>query len=261
MSILSAGDRFGIGAVGLLVFAALFVCEGLQGQEVSDAKGRVVVPLVGCRSDGQTGPIDAPESGTLSVGISRTAGQNLAYYKAVSGVGVLAPRGWHCFRTYGSAVETLYVSAEAIDTSGSFSDPKSFNGPAIQLSYISGDGSGSISVAEIVARVFPAYRSQAVKVMNGFDVPERERMFGPYPKDMLTYRSKKIVEFKTPANAEGLGTRLLPKSDSAIRGVAMLAGQAPDLLHLSVRLPAAMTRYASAIIKQLEFDAAHLKSE
>ena len=118
------------------VFAAFFVYDGLQAQVASDAKGQDSVPLIGCKSDGQTGPIEAPESGTLSVGISRAAGQNLAYYKAVSGVGVLAPRGWYCFATYGSAVETLYVSAEPIDTSGSFSGPKSFNGPVWSENWI-----------------------------------------------------------------------------------------------------------------------------
>ena len=240
------------------VFAALFVCDGLQAQVASDAKGQNSVPLIGCKSDGQTGPLEAPESGTISVGISRAAGQNLAYYKAISGVGVLAPRGWHCFGTYGSGGETLLVSAEPIDTSSSLLRPQDLSGPAVQLSYIYGDTSGSLTVAEIVARIFPAYGSRAIDVMNGFDVPESERVFGPYPKDSLTYRSEKVVEFRTPARTDGLGTRsFLPKNDSPICGVVILMGQAPNLLHLSVRLPAPVARFASAIVEQLEFDAAH----
>ena len=78
MSILTAGGRLGIGAVGLLVFAALFVCGGLQAQGASDAKGQVSVPLVGSASHGQTGPLEAPESGTISVAIGRDMGQVLA---------------------------------------------------------------------------------------------------------------------------------------------------------------------------------------
>jgi hypothetical protein len=225
------------------------------------AKGQVRVPLVGCKSDGQTGPLEAPESGTISVSISRKSAQTLAYYKAASGVGVLAPRGWYCFGTYGSAIDTLSVSAEPINASGRFSGTKDLNGSAVQLRYISGDGSGSISVAEIIARVFPAYRSLAVHVMNGFDVPDRDRIFGPYPNDILTYKSAKVVEFTTPARVDGLGTLLLSKNNSAISGVVILVGQAQDLMHLSLRLPAAMAQYSSSIIKQLEFDAVNLKSE
>jgi hypothetical protein len=210
MRILTAGDRLGTAVIGLLTFASLFRCDGLQAQMAGVAKGQVRVPLVGCKSDGQVGLLEAPESGTISVSISRKSAQTLAYYKAASGVGVLAPRGWHCFGTYGSAIDTLSVSAEPINASGRVSGTKDLNGSAVQLRYISGDGPGSISVAEIIARVFPAYRSRAVH---------------------------------------------------AVSGVVILVGQAQDLLHLSLRLPAAMAQYSSAIIKQLEFDAVNLKSE
>ena len=247
---------------GIGTLVVLFLCGGLQAQVTSHANGQVSVPLVGCKSDGQAGPVEAPASGTVSVGISKEAGQKLSYYKAVLGVGMLAPRNWSCFCTYGSSGSTLFVSANAIDTSGGLNRLKGLSGPAVQLSYRSGDSSGRFIVAEIVARVFPAYRSLAVNVMDGFDVPESKRVFGPYPKDILSYRSETIVEFVTPAHTDGLGTHsFLPKNDRPIRGVAILVGQAPDLLHLSLRLPAAMTRFASTIIEQLEFDAAHLKSE
>lgn len=248
--------------MGIGAFATLFACAGLPAQVTSDAKRQVSIPLVGCKSDGQAERIEAPESGTITVSISRVAGQNLAFYKTAYGVGVLAPRGWHCFGTYGSSGETLVVSAGVIDTSRSLNRPKGLSGPAIQLSYFSHETSGRFIVADTIARVFPAFRSHAMDVMNMTDVPERERVFGPYPKDILTYRNEKIVEFLTPAHADGLGTQsFLPKNDSPIRGVAILVGQPPDLLHLSVRLPARMARFASAIIEQLELDAARLSHE
>src|SRR5687768_9418708 len=102
--------------LGIGAFAALFVSGELHAQVTSDGKVQVSVPLVGCKSDGQAGPVEAPENGTISVTISRAAGQNLAYYKASSGIGVLALRGWHCFCIYGSSGETLFVSPEMIDT-------------------------------------------------------------------------------------------------------------------------------------------------
>jgi hypothetical protein len=54
------------------------------------------------------------------------------------------------------------VSAEPIDALGALSGPSGLSGPAIRLSYTFGEGSGSILVAETVARVFPAYGSHAI---------------------------------------------------------------------------------------------------
>ena len=78
---------------------------------------------------------------------------------------------------------------------------------------------------------------------------------GPYPGDRLTYKSNEIVEYETPAQTEGLGTHsgMLKKNASPISGVAMLlAGEPPDSLLLSVRLPPGMTDLASIIIRQVE---------
>jgi hypothetical protein len=98
--------------------------------------------------------------------------------------------------------------------------------------------------------------------MDGFDVPAAERVFGPYPSDILTYRSERVVEFRTPADADGLGTRsFLPKNKTPIQGAVVLVGPTPDLVHLSVRLSASMARFAAAIIVQLELDAAHLSNK
>ena len=40
----------------------------------------------------------------------------LAYYQAEKGIGVLAPRDWHCFGTYGSGGDTLYVTPQPINS-------------------------------------------------------------------------------------------------------------------------------------------------
>ena len=80
--------------------------------------------------------------------------------------------------------------------------------------------------------------------------------FGPYPTDKLIYKGKDVVEFETPARAKGLSaeSRVL-SGDAPIRGVAILTGDTPDLLLLSVRLPAEMNDLTTTIIQQVERDA------
>ncbi len=201
------------------------------------------VPFVGCKSDGQAGPADAPAGTTRAVPIPASAARQLAYYKAAKGFGVLAPRDWYCFGTYGSAGASLYVSPDPIAPAALFSANWSgFTGPAIQISLSDGGTSGRFQVARVVARVFPAHRAFADQVITegivkGIDdagaVP-----FGPWPADELTYKSGEIVEFQTPAGTQGLGTNSrMKKSSSPIKGVGILTGPEIGLLQLSMRLP------------------------
>lgn len=160
---------------------------------------------------------------------------------------MLGPRGWYCFGEYGSSGETLFVSPEPIFQT-------SFMGPAIEFSHRDGGtGSGAFGVAEVIARVFPDFKAFAKNVSEGFgtSIP-----FGPYPNDKLIYRGKREVEYKTPAQTEGLGTQgSLKQSDSEIEGVAILVGQLPGhLLFLSMRLPPDSRELSSAIILQIERD-------
>jgi hypothetical protein len=120
-----------------------------------------------------------------------------------------------------------------------FSDSwKGFPGDAIQVSDASGGTSGRFQVAKAVARIFPAYREFAENVISEGVEPAGDFPSGPYPRDKLTYRGKNIVEFETPANAEGLGTQShLKSNDAPIRGVAMITGEDTDLILLTARLP------------------------
>lgn len=221
----------------------------------SSNQGPVSVPFVGCRSDGQVGPMAAPQGKSRSVSIAREEAQNLAFYSAAEGVGILAPRGWHCFGAYGSGGSHVYVSPQPIDEKHIF-DSNQFTGPAVQISVRFGSTSGRFAVADIIARVFPAYRAFAANVKKEFEDPANPYTFAPYPNDRLTYRSKSVVEYRTPAEAEGLGTRSsLSKNNSPIEGVAMLVGQPPDLILVSVRLPPAQAQLAPVIVRQAERDA------
>jgi hypothetical protein len=226
------------------------------------------VPFVGCPADGQAGPLDPPKGTTQRVHIPKEAAQQLAFYKAEQGFGVLAPRGWHCFETYGSSGGSLFVSPQPIDGKMLFSDTwKGFTGPVIQLSAEDGGTSGRFGVARMIARVFPAYRSFVRRVIAEGIEPASNFPSGPYPNDKLVYKSTDLAEYQTPRQTEGLGTqsRLLKNTDP-IRGVAMLVGEdpkteePPSLLFLAVRLPSEMTDLSSAIIQQTEYEGTHLKN-
>jgi hypothetical protein len=58
----------------LLAFIAL-TCQGASV---------VRVPFIGCKSDGQTGPVDAPHEGDKVVEIDAAMAQELAFYRAAS---------------------------------------------------------------------------------------------------------------------------------------------------------------------------------
>jgi hypothetical protein len=219
----------------------------------------VRVPFVGCKSDGQMGPVQAPAIENKVVLITAEMAGRLAYYKAEEGSGVLAPRGWYCFGTYGSNGEVLYVSPNPIGAADVLSTTKwkGFTGPAIEASFRYGDTSGRFDVARMIARVFPDYRKFLQKVIDEGIEPASSFPSGPYPKDKLTYRSRELVEYQTPPEAEGLGTRSwLLKNGDPIHGLATLVGETPDLMYLAVRVPPEMGELVPVIVQQAERDAA-----
>ena len=245
----------------LLLLCMLASSTGFgQANPSSESRNQTVsVPFVGCEADGQMGPVKAPDGKSVHVLISADAASRLAYYKSEEGLGVLAPRGWHCFGVYGSNGYALYVSPERVTASEVFSSKwKGFAGPAIELVGQNGDTSGRFAVARAVARVFPERKSFVERIIAEEIAPADSFPSGPYPADKLMYRSKQMVEYATPANADGLGTdsRLI-KNAHPIRGVAILVGETPDLVHLAVRLSPDLSDLASPIIQQLEGDADH----
>jgi len=242
----------------LLIFAVR-PCLGQQAANANTADIRV--PLVGCKSGGQAGPVEAPTQNDKTVQVDRRLAQKLAYYKPASGSGVLAPRGWFCFGTYGSGGDTTFVTPEPIDSRRLFSEEwQSLTGPAVEVDYRFGGTSGRSSVARVIARVFPKYKTFVDGVVELFDSLAQEMVFGPYPADRLVYRSDRVVEYRTPAHSEGLGTAIsrLKPNDQPIEGVATLLGEMPeiDLLLLTTRLPPELTSLKAPIIQELEREAA-----
>jgi hypothetical protein len=186
------------------------------------------------------------------VSISPKGAQELAYYSSPDGIGLLAPRGWYCEGLSGSGGYALFLSPKPIDRR--LTGQEGFEGPAIDLYHMTGENSGRYEIAEIIARVFPAYRALAIRNMEGIDLPIPS---GPYPADTLKYRSKTVVEYNTPPHREGLGTHSwLKKNAAPIAGAAILIGDRPDLLLLSVRLPRELARLTPVIVRHVEREAA-----
>jgi hypothetical protein len=219
-------------------------------------KPSAVVPFVGCKSDGQVGPQDAPISKSKTIAISPQLAQRVAYYKASDGEGVLGPRGWYCFGTYGSSGSNLYITPMPLKPADLFSNGwKGISSYGIQLSESNGDTSGRFAVAQIIARVFPAHVAFVKRVIAEGVEPATSFHYGPYPGDKLTYRSKETVEYVTPPNTEGLGTQsFLIKDANPIDGVALLTGEELSLTHLSARLSPEMSDLLPVIIQQVEQD-------
>jgi hypothetical protein len=205
------------------------------------------VPFVGCASDGQVGPRPAPRRTTVPA-VPASATPSLAYY-ASADLGILAPRGWHCFGLYGSNGSTLIVSPERLGARDLLSgEPRPLPGPAVQIAVSEGGTSGRFEVANVIARAFPAHMDFARRVAaEGIGDP---LPIGPYPTDHMVRLRPTAVGYTTLAGRQGLGTdsRLAP-GDRPIDGLAILDTRGDmALIKLDVRLPAAQASLATPIL-------------
>lgn len=189
----------------------------------------------------------------MPVGVSRL----LAYYQADRGPGILAPRGWSCVGLSGSGGSFLFVVPQQLDASVLLHAERfRLSGYVVAVHLADGESSGRFEVAQVIARVFPAHKAFVDGVIYAFDFFAPEVTWGPYPGDKLHYLSGGVVEYSTPPNSEGLGTQSpLKPNDQPIVGAAILQGQTPDLVLLSMRLPPKAAAATTEIIKQMEVQA------
>jgi len=241
------------------VTAVMCGCTSVYGQSTADNATRsikaVSIPFVGCSSFGQVELLEAPKGTSEPVRISEQDGRALAYYKSANGISVPASRGWYCQGVSGSGGTALFLGPRPIVSSSS--GWEGLGGAAMEVNDISGENSGRYEIAELVARVFPAHRWFARRVWD-LDSPLPT---GPYPKDIPTYRGSAVVEYRTPAQTEGLGNfhSWLGKNDLPIAGAAILlldsphaVGNIPHLVLLSVRFPPDLARLAPSIVRYVE---------
>jgi hypothetical protein len=211
------------------------------------------VPTVACPQDGQVEPLDPPLlPKSVRVLVPEGTATSLAYYSAYEGVkaGVLAPRGWDCFGTYGSAGTTLYVVPRRVG--GPILDrfDKVKDGPAVIKSFADGDTSGRYELAKTSARIFPRARTLVDSIRAGIDTLD-DYVFTPWPADRLDYLTDFAISYVTPAGALGLGTAIgLVPTREPIAGLVFLMSTKDDipyLRELAVRLDRGDQRLYAAI--------------
>lgn len=112
------------------------------------------------------------------------------------------------------------------------------------------DTSGRDDVAKAIASVFPAHRKFVEQFREMFEVPLPS---GPTATDQISRKGRRTVLYRTLPEKQGLGTEgwLKPNADP-IDGALILLGDAPDLLHVQVRLPANLRHLAPYILRHSE---------
>ena len=214
------------------------------------------VPAVGCPRDGQVGPQDAPIlPKNVRVIVPEGMASSLAYYSddEAVGSGVLAPRGWDCFGTYGSGGSTLYVVPRRLGDPILDRPEKVAAGTAVIRSFMIGGTSGRFPIARISARIFPRARAFVEGVRDERLDDPSEYIFSPWPDDRLIRLSDFAVSYVTPSGRHGLGTALrLSPGRQPIFGLAFLTdveghSDGPFLDGLAVRLKPSDERLYAAI--------------
>jgi hypothetical protein len=232
-----------------ITLAGFVLSVVLQARPQSSGSAPVAVPFVGCESDGQTGPLQAPGSPSPGVSLAPRLANRLALYEAESGPPVLGPRGWSCFGFYGSGGTYVVITPRPTDMAHA-----AVTGPAIVASITSGGTSGRFTVAPVVARVFSSERAYLDRIRAEGLVPTEELVSRPFPADHVTRVSDHLVEYVTGRGAKGLGTLfgIIPNTDP-ISGAAVLVPERDfELRDVAVRLPPAMRDLDRLIIRHFE---------
>lgn len=213
------------------------------------------IPKIGCPSDGQQGPLPAPNSSWTKVHLNPVAAKALAYYFGPSGTAVLAPRGWPCLELEGSNGQMLFVTPSPIRAKQFFSPMwKGVTGFGVMEMYRYGGTSGRFAVAEVIARAFPDHLDFVKRVIAEKIAQASEFPLGPFPGDKMKRIGENVVEFETPPNTKGLGTETwLEPNTRPIQGVAVIVTpeEELDLLMATVRLPPNLSFLASEIVSEV----------
>ncbi len=216
------------------------------------AEKDIAIPLIGCASDGQMGPVAAPASGGKTPRIPQDFAGSLAYYTSAA-LGVIAPRGWNCFGLYGSGGAVLLVTPERHDADDLLRSGRQIEGSAIVLSRVFGSTSGRFEVAKLAARLFPVANNFVQGVIDEGIEPAIDFQLMPFPADKLTRRSPTAVEYFSPGGTEGLGTEgPLAKNGEPISGVViLLPDEEMTAIKLDIRLPTELHDLVSQITEDV----------
>lgn len=235
--------------IGLSLVSSLVL--GAPTVSKAEAEKLVPVPFVGCASDGQVGPQEAPDADDAAdevPNVPESMARKLAYYRSAH-MAALAPRGWHCFGLYGSNGSILIVTPERHGTKDLIYKVSPLIGPAVQISSSDSGTSGRFEVARIAARLFPKMKDFVQGVIDEkipFSSDAGNFPYGPYPTDIIRRQTDSDVEFETPANLDGMGTQSrLKKNSYPINGIARMSED--GALMMVVRMPPNL-RYLTPMI-------------
>ena len=222
--------------------AAVVIALGALAASAPLAAATRAVPFVGCPSDGQVGPLPSPASSKVPRAPESQAAR-LAYYamgEGEVGLGILAPRGWHCVGLYGSDGKVLIVTPDKHSAEEFFAASKAgLRSPAVEVRFSFGGTSGRYAVMNAIGRYFPGRRDY-LRQMEKEGLVFSPLPTGPFVGDRIRARTPTRVRFTTPANRKGEGTdwRLAPGREPVEGILIILDGEdGPSLLGVNVRLP------------------------
>ena len=197
------------------------------------------VPTINCVGNDQVDSSQTQRGASVPIPLEQSIADQMAYYKAEHGSGIVAPRGWFCRAWNGSNGSFLAVTPKPIPPP--YFPLPSIGGPAVTIATWDGESSGRVRVAVVASQLFSVVGSEFVTRVrqehlisdSAFD-PESD------PDDQLQYLSDRFVQYTTPANRTGLGTDgMLDMSNLPIRGLTILnlIDDANSLIEVRVRLP------------------------
>jgi hypothetical protein len=158
---------------------------------------------VGCRAIGGADPEPsaAPEGPPKALPGEAAQAARIAYYQAVDGPGVFAPRGWHCQTWRGSHGAFIIVTP----TSPPEIIPReSVQGPGVIAIWSSGGTGGRFEVAEVSARLFPQVMADFIARVKaeGFPSPDFSKIH-PFSDDQLHVSDAEAGQIHDPRPARG----------------------------------------------------------
>ncbi len=226
----------------------------LFGPAQAGGSASVRVPFVGCPAIGgadieaRAAPLGDP---VPLPGQPADIAARIAYYRAAGeeGLGVFAPRGWHCQAWSGASGAFIVVTPGV---------PK----PVIPAERVRGEGvvavesfggtSGRFDVAEVSARLFPDVMAGFIARVKAEGNPSPDfSSIKPYADDRYTYLTPRLVRFTTPALHDGIGTGMFVPSADPVRGVVGLPPgdlREPNLFQYDLRLARSEDRLAGALV-------------
>ena len=229
-----------------LVLAGILV---MFARHAAADPGTSTVPFVGCPGDGQVGPVAPPLGDPVPVRIDSAIARQLAFYKGDTDPGVFAPKGWHCRLWYGSDGSFIIVTPSP---PAHVFPARLVSGLGVEIGLSYGGTSGRFEVAKVSARFFPNIMHDFIQdVREAGLLKDSDFVARPYSHDVVKKINDRMVEFETPANRNGFGTRTFTKSNQSVRGIVALGlpSNEVNLATIRVRLSAEQAPLVAAIIK------------